>query len=171
MAFREKVHKSWLSIREGVHGVSLEKCAHIAGTLGIVLGIVSLWFVYLELRHHTRVSMASNSQALVELTQPINLELAKNPELSILWERGLQAYDKLTPEEKPRYRRLWIMYLNVLENAYFQHNKKLIDDEFYAAWDHDLGTHNKALAKVWPELTNYFSKEFVEHVNDRLSAK
>src|SRR5438309_1065475 len=130
-----------MSAAGGMRDFSLEKASQLAAIVGVVLGIVSLWFVYAELKHHTKVSMAANAQALVELTQPVNLELAKDPKLAALWQKGLSDYDSLPAEDKPRYKRIWIMYVNVLENAYYQREARIIEAHFYEAWDKDLERH------------------------------
>jgi hypothetical protein len=160
-----------MNFRQTFRNFTLENGAQVAEIAGVVIGIISLWFVYAELRHHTRVSMAANSQALVELTQPVNLELAKDRNLAALWNKGLGDYGSLSPEEKPRYKRIWIMYLNVLENAYYQHEERLIEERFYATWDQDLERNGEALSAVWPELNKLFSPDFAKHVDTRLGAK
>jgi hypothetical protein len=157
--------------QEGRRGFTLEKGSHLAGIIGVVIGVLSLWFVYAELRHQTRVSMAANSQALVELTHPINLELAKDPNLAALFQKGMTNYPGLSADEKARYRRIWIMYLNVLECAYYQHEQGLIEDRFYATWDEDLTRNRESLSKVWPELKPLVSADFAKHVDSKLQAK
>jgi hypothetical protein len=102
---------------------------------------------------------------------PYNLELAKNADLSKLWERGAANYADLAEDEKPRYRRLWVMYLNVLENAYFQRQMGLIDERYYATWEGDLARNRKPLKEIWPELKELFSQEYSQHVDQILTAK
>jgi hypothetical protein len=160
-----------MSFRDDFRDFGLQKGAHVASILGVILGIISLWFVYAALRHQTRVSMAANSQALVPLTQPVNLELAKDPSLSALWYKGLRDYDSLSSEEKARYQRIWVMYLNVLENAYYQHQQGLIEDRFCATWDNDLVRNRGPLSKVWPELKPLISEDFAKHVDSQLKAQ
>jgi len=150
---------------------TLEDAAHLASIAGVVLGLISLWFVYAELRDQSQVIKAGNAQALVELTHPSNLALAKDAELSKLWERGTTNYAGLTDDEKPRYRRLWTMYLNVLENAHFQRQMGLIDERFYATWENDLARNRKPLKEVWPDLKDLVSLEYAQHVDQILAAK
>ena len=150
---------------------TLEEAAHLASIVGVVVGVVSLWFVYGELRQQTQIIKAGNSQALVELTHPFNLELAKDPEFSKLWERGTANYTDLNEDERPRYLRLWVMYLNVLENAYYQRQMGLIEERFYATWENDLARNRKPLKEVWPDLKDLVSLEYAQHVDRILNGR
>jgi hypothetical protein len=156
-----------MKLADSIRRSSVEKIAHVAEIVGVLVGIISLWFVYAELRHQTRVSMAANAQSLVGATQDINLELAANPELAALW---LKDYESASAEERARKDRIWIIYLNVLETAYYQNEDHLFEPHVYAGWDRDLVQNAKKLSQAWPRMRDKFSPAFAKHVDEQLTA-
>jgi hypothetical protein len=146
-------------------GLSLEEWSQIFSIAGVVIGLLSLAMVWRELHEHNKITRAENAQKLVELTMMSNMELIKDPQLSKLWVDGNANYDSLqNNENKERFRRIWIVYLNILESAYNQWDKGLMDEEEFASWDRDIKTHKAILTKLWPGLSGFYPPSFQRHV-------
>ena len=66
----------------------LSDFANIATIIEAVFVIVSVWFIWRQLRESTRLARAANAQSLVELSSPLNLQLIQDPEMASLWVRA-----------------------------------------------------------------------------------
>jgi hypothetical protein len=151
--------------------MSLSDWANIAIIVQGVVIIVSLGFVLYQLRENARLTRAANTQKLVELTSPFTLQLMQDRGTAELWVQGAQKYDTMDSVDKERYSNLVSWWLIFYANIYYQQRQKLLDEEIYAPWSHDLeyfiATQN--LEQLWGELKEFFQPIFVEHV-DRLIA-
>lgn len=147
------------------------KAARMLGIIGATIAIVELSLILVQLRQQTLMASAANAQTLIELTQPMNLEIVKDPTLADLNDRGTRDYASLSALEKSRYRRLLTMYLNIQENAYIQSQNGLMLEELYRPWFDDLKRNRSTLAAVWPELRSLFSSSFALAVDRILEGK
>lgn len=146
--------------------MSLSDLASIAMIVQGGLFIVSIGLVWYQLRENTKLVRTANTQKLVELSVPFNLQLAQDRGLTQLWQQGAQHYDDLDDIDKERYGNLLTWWLMLHENIYHQWNKKLIDRDTYTSWTHDLEhfTRRQNLANHWTYLNSYFESSFAEHV-------
>ena len=151
--------------------MSLSDWANIAIIVQGVFIIISLGFVYYQLRENARLTRAANTQKLVELTSPFTLQLMQDRGTAELCVEGAQKYDTMDSVDKERYSNLVSWWLIFYANIYYQQRQKLLDEEIYAPWSRDLEyfitTQN--LEQLWGELKEFFQPIFVEHV-DRLIA-
>src|SRR5271166_5247325 len=134
--------------------MSLEQWSHTFSIAGVLLALISIVLVLIELQEHNKITRAENAQKLVELTMMSNLALVKDSTLASIWTNGNVNYDLLSNEDRPRFRRLWIIYLNILANAFSQMENGLIDKDEFQSWDNDIEKKKVALSKIWdPELS------------------
>jgi hypothetical protein len=146
----------------------MEKAANIATVLQAIIVAVSVLFIWLQLRSQTKLAKVANTQALVEISSPFNLELIKNPDMAALWVNGSGDYEKFDDVRKYQYRSLLIWWLIFHENIFFQKQKRLLDETIYACWDHDLQSFVKEqhLELRWEDLKSGFQDGFVKHVEE-----
>lgn len=151
--------------------MSLSDLASIATIVQGVFVIISLGFVWYQLRETVRLTRAANAQRLIELASPFNLQLIQDREMAKLWIGGAKEYDTMDEIEKDRYRNLLIWWLLLHENIYHQKEKNLIDDQTYNAWDRDLRKFiaSQQVGRYWMTMNDTFEASFVEHVSQILA--
>ena len=152
--------------------MSLSDWANIAIIVQGIVIIVSLGFVFYQLRENARLTRAANTQKLVELTSPFALQLMQDRSTAELWVHGAHKWDTMDSVDRERYTHLVSWWLIFYANIYYQQRQKLLDEEIYTPWSHDLedfiATHN--LAQLWAELKEFFQPIFVEHVEQLIAA-
>jgi hypothetical protein len=136
--------------------------------------IVSVVLIGYQLWQQTQLTRAANTQSLVELVLPLNMQLAGDDKMTNLWIRGARGFDdgaKITNEEieADRYDTILASFLIFHENVYLQHDKGLLDDDIYTAWDKDLEVsivRGQRLEKQWDERRSSYHPKFVQHVDE-----
>lgn len=162
-----------------------EKVSTVATVVEVLVVVASLGFIWKQLKLQTeqlqlqtQLTRASNSQSIAGLYLPIGMQLAENPEMSKLWIRGTKGFerkDAITDEEveRDRYYSLVGMFLIFYENAYLQHEKGLLDDDIYYAWNEDLKGFIKEqhLEKQWEARKSLYHPKFSAHVDALIKAQ
>jgi hypothetical protein len=152
--------------------MSWSDLASIATIVQGVVVIVSLGFVWYQLRENARLTRAANTEKLVELTSPFTLQLIQDRGMAELWVQGAHKWETMDRVDRERYSYLVSWWLIFYANIYYQQRQKLLDKEIYAPWEHDLeefiATQN--LERLWGELKEFFQPIFVEHVDKLIAA-
>lgn len=130
--------------------------------------VISLLFIWHQVRLQTKLALIANTQTLVSLSSPFNLEIAKDPAMAALWVNGCQDYDAYTLVDKCRYKYLLIWWLNLYENIYFQSKNKLLDAETHKSWEADLKIFidSQNLGRHWVELKAPLQNRFCKYVEE-----
>ncbi len=147
--------------------LTLADLGNIALMVQAIVVIVSIGFIWYQLRETTRLTRAANTQKLVELSSPFNLQLIENRELAQFWVQGGKNWSTMDEVDKYRYRSLVVWWLILHENIYYQWQKKLIDEETYTSWANDLKVFvvEQNLEQNWDEWKTPFQPSFQEHVH------
>lgn len=151
--------------------MSLGDFASIAIIIQGIFFVVSICLVWYQLRENTNLVRIANSQKLVEMTTPFNLQLAQDRGLAELWLKGSQEIDDLDEVDRERYFNLLTWWLNLHENIYHQWRKKLIEKDTYMSWALDLEYYTKRqnLKRHWPGMGVYFEQSFTNYVTEMLA--
>lgn len=146
--------------------MSLSDLASIAIIVQGFLFVISISLVWYQLRENTKLVRAANTQKLVELSVPFNLQLAQDRALTELWRQATQRFDELDEIDRERYFNLLTWWLMLHENIYHQWRSKLIDEDTYRSWTRDLEyfARRQQLGNHWTQLSSYFEASFAEHV-------
>lgn len=148
--------------------------AAIAQTLAV---IVSLFLILRQIRQQTqqleqqtKLTRIANTQELVNLSSPFNLELIKDHNMAALWVNGLKEYNQFDEVKKYQYEGLLIWWLILHENIFYQWKKGMLEDEAYNPWKYDLQCFvEKKLSKsIWDELKAAFQSEFRARVTNMI---
>lgn len=134
---------------------------------------ISVVLILYQLHKQTKLTQASNAQALVEIYSPFNLLLIQNRDVVELWRTGASRYDELDDADKARFEYLLIWWLLLHENIYHQNQMRLIDRKIYESWQRDLIQFvcSKKLDRSWPGLREFFHADFSRHVDQLMGAK
>ena len=148
--------------------MALSDLASVAIIVQGFLFIVSIGLIWYQLRENTKLVRAANTQKLVELSAPFNLQLAQDRALTDLWRQATQQFDELDEIDKERYFNLLTWWLMLHENIYHQWRNKLIDADTFSSWTRDLEyfARRQRLANHWNRLNIYFEASFAEHVTE-----
>lgn len=143
-----------------------DTAANVATVAQAVVLPVTFGFVAYQLWRQSQLTRAANTQSLVELSSPFNLQLIQDPEFAKLWVHGARDFDTMDEVAQYRYKSLIIWWMLFHENIYYQRQKKLIDEPTYQAWDSDLRTfvHDMNIPKHWPEYHTVCQHDFVKHI-------
>ncbi len=119
-----------------------------------------------------QVYTGTNSQSLVELSSPFNLQLIQDKGFAKLWVEGASKFEEMDPVERYQFKSLLTWWLILQENIYYQHEEDLVDDTAYKPWDKDLETFVRImnLKDHWPGLKDSFQKSFAGHVSDLIAS-
>lgn len=140
---------------------------------GVVV-IVSLIFIWRQIqlqtkqiRFQTELAKAANTQTLVGLSSPFNIDLIKDPQMAKMWIEGAKEFENYSEVDRFRFETLLFWWLILHENVYYQKQKGLLDKEIYAAWEYDLRhfVEKQQLHLHWEGKKNFFQQEFKEHVS------
>jgi hypothetical protein len=144
----------------------LGNLASMATIIEAIFVVISVLFIWRELRENTRLKKASNTQALVELSSPFNLQLIQDPKMAELWVNGAKEYPKMGEVKKYQYKSLIVWWLMLQENIYHQNRENLLDNSIYTGWANDLDYFVKKqnLAQLWDILKPSLEPKFAEHV-------
>src|SRR5258706_11712030 len=146
--------------------MALSDLASVAIIIQGFLFIVSIGLVWYQLRENTKLVRAANTQKLVELSAPFNLQLAQDRALTELWRQATHRFDELDDIDKERYFNLLTWWLMLHENIYHQWRSKLIDADTLSSWTRDLEyfARRQQLRNHWAQMNSYFEASFAEHV-------
>ena len=146
--------------------MSLSDLANIATIAQGIFVIVSISFIWYQLRETTRLTRAANTQNLIGLSSPYNLQLMHDREVITLLIDGAKQYDKMDTVDKRRYHEVLVWWLMLHENIYHQWRERLLNKETYIAWAHDLENFvAEQLSQHWDSMKASFEPSFAAHVS------
>src|SRR6185369_5305770 len=88
-----------------------EKAANIATVVEAIVVTASILFIWKQLRQQTKLTRIANTQALVAISSPFNLELIKDREMAALWIKGANDYGTFDEVRQYQYKSLLIWWL------------------------------------------------------------
>ena len=146
--------------------MSLSDLASMAIIVQGLLFVFSIGLVWYQLRENTKLVRVANTQKLVELSTPFNLQLAQDRGLAELWQKATLHFDELDDIDKSRYFNLLTWWLMLHENIYHQWRNKLIEEDTFSSWTRDLEFYvsRQQLGNHWTQLNSFFEASFAEHV-------
>lgn len=147
--------------------MTLHDLASIATIIEAAFIVISVFFIWREVRETGKLTRAANNQSLVELSSPFNMQLIQDREMVELWISGSKNYDRMDDVDKYRYLSLLTWWLNHHENIFYQKSKDLLDDTMYRGWAADLEEFVKEqqLWLHWNERMNHYQPEFSQHIH------
>lgn len=138
--------------------MSLQDLANISQIVQAVLVVVSLGFIWYQLREGVRLAKSENARSLAEQAGAFNALLIQNADLAELWYSCGKNLEK-GEVSRLRYREMLVQWLIFHEYIYYQWKQKLLDDEIYRAWlsdledvvqTHDLDVLSRGIQNIFP---------------------
>jgi hypothetical protein len=146
--------------------MTLSDFASIATITEAVFVIISVYFIWRELRENVKLTKAANNQSLVEISSPFNMQLIQDRQMAELWVSGTKKYPEMDEVDKYRYLSLLTWWLILQENIYYQHASGLLDGKAYSPWKNDLEEFVKGqkLWLYWDGMKSNYQAEFAAQV-------
>jgi len=160
--------------------MSWEKAAHISTVLQLLIVVISAYFIWRQLKEQgrqleqqTKLARVANTQTLVELSSPFNMQLAQDENMAELWVKGPRDSEQYTEVKKYQYKSLLIWWLIFYENIYYQNQNGMLDNYIYSAWATDIEhfVNEHAIEQHWSSLRKKYQPEFVKHIDGIIEAK
>jgi hypothetical protein len=150
----------------------IQDLANVSLVVAGIVGVLSIWILFRELRENNKLTRASNTQALVELSAPFYLGLIQDRQMAELYARGASSWDDMDDVDRNRYKSLLVWWLVFHENVYYQFRNGLLDSHSYKPWAKDLVlfAHEQGVGRHWPTMRHLFQDEFAAHVGRVLDA-
>ena len=150
--------------------MDLASYANLAEILGTSAIIVSLIYVAIQIRQHTRATKLSTAQNISSDLREALSVIANDMSMASIHLRAMKDVASLAPEEKHRF----YIYMNniykVYENAYYQNLQGALDPHM---WEGIVG--NLLVAKgtsgyksVWHDRKQIFSQAFRDFYDNEL---
>ena len=138
----------------------------LTSVVGVVGGLISVYFLVLEVRRNARAIEGATVQSLVTFEKDVYQSLAINAGIYL---RGCEDISKLSAEEKFRFERLVGAQMSLFYSAFVQHGQGLIDDEVWEAYAGELRGFLRATGflAAWTSMETGFPKSFRDMVNKR----
>jgi len=147
--------------------LDLGKAANVSTILLSIIVGISVLFIWKQLRQQARLTRVANTQALVGLSSPFNMQLIQERRTAELWLRGAHEYGDLDEVDQYRYQMLLYWWLIFHENVFYQKQNGLLDEHIFASWACDLENfaRRQNLRAHWGELRASFQPEFAGHID------
>lgn len=147
--------------------MSLQDPANVSQVVQAVLVIVSLGFIWYQLREGVRLAKSENARSLAEQAEAFNSLIIQNADLAELWYSHGQKLEQGNEIDRLRYREMLVQGLIFHEYIYYQWKHKLLDDEIYRSWssylEHIAQRHNFDV--ISSGIQNIFPGDFGRHVS------
>jgi hypothetical protein len=148
---------------------NLANLFQIAGSASLV---VTVLFLFRELKENNRLTRAANVQALVGLSGPFYMALVQDRQLADLCARGVRGAD-FDEVDRLRYQNLLICWLTFYENIFYQRRQRLLDQRAFEPWRRELEMflRRQKVAAHWSAIRDLFQDEFAAYVVAVLSTE
>lgn len=147
--------------------VELQSLVSIVTIIQSIFFIVSVFFIWYQIRQHNRLTRAANTQSLVELSSPFLIQLSQDRKLAELWVNGTKNYETMDEVEQFRYQQLLFWWLIHHENICYQYHNGLVDELLYQGWQLELQEFIRAkrIGLFWDkDMKRFFRTEFQQEV-------
>ena len=149
----------------------LQALANASTVVQSIFFIVSVFFIWYQIREHNRLTRAANTQSLVELSSPFLLQLSQDRRLAELWVNGTKNFDTMDGVDRFRYQQLLFWWLILHENIYYQYHSGLVDEILFRGWQTELQAfiRDKRIGLFWEgEMKRYFRADFQRSIEEMI---
>jgi hypothetical protein len=144
----------------------------IATTISTLVFVVSIVFIWLQLRQQTKLIKVANAHSMTNLVMNFNMEILRDKNLAALWRNGRRDYKKYDDATKEQYESLLSWWLLLYENVAYLAKQGMFDTDFLASWDRDFASFvkNQLLKGFWEEKRAFYSNDFGARI-DKIMAQ
>jgi len=147
----------------------LQFLTNISIILQGIFFIISVFFIWYQIREHNRLSRIANTQSLIEIASPFLMQLSQDQKLADLWVNGSKRFDAMDEVDRFRYQQMLFWWLILHENIYYQYHSGLVDEQMYQGWQTELQEFIRAkrIGLFWDrDMKRFFRAEFQQQVEE-----
>jgi hypothetical protein len=152
----------------------LQALVGIVTIIQSIFFILSVFFIWYQIREHNRLTRAANTQSLVEISAPFLIQLSQDRKLAELWVNGTENYETMDQVDQFRYLQLLFWWLIHHENIHYQYQNGLVDERLFEGWKIELQEFIRAkrIDLFWDqEMKRFFRTEFRQAVEKMIQMK
>jgi hypothetical protein len=146
----------------------LQALTSMATLIQTIFFVISVLFIWYQIREHNRLTRVANTQTLVSLAAPFLMQLSQDRDMAALWVNGTKNYDTMDEVDRFRYIQLLAWWLILHENIFFQYHSGLVDETMYhQGWEIQLQdfVRRVQIGLFWEkELKRFFRVEFQHQI-------
>ena len=141
-----------------------ENITAISSVVGVVGGLISVYFLVLEIRRNALATEGATVQSLMSMEKDVFGLLVSNAGLYL---RGCDDASKLSAEEKFQFERLVAAQMSLFYSAFVQYGQTLIDDEVWEAYFNALKKYlsTPGFQLTWKTMELSYPKSFRDMIN------
>lgn len=142
--------------------MDLQDLGNIGEFLGAIGVIVSLIYLSLQIRHNTHAVNASSNYAMDQSFGNFLTLLIENPAAEAIFAKGVGSLEALDAEERNTFYSLLSILFKIFENAFLHHQRNLIDESQFSAWEIAIGWYVgfPGINTWWQNRRGVFSPDF-----------
>lgn len=154
--------------------IDLQFWESIANILEAIFLIISVVFIWLQIRERNRLTRIANKHTFFELTSPFMMQLAQDRNLAELWFNGIKGYESMDEVDQFRYHQLLFWLLNFYDDMYYQKQSGLMDDQMSHGWETEMRhfLHDHQVKRFWTtDMKSFFRPDFQQLVEQKLASR
>lgn len=151
--------------------VELQALVSIVTVIQGTFFILSVFFIWYQIRQQNRFSRSSHTQSLFEISSPFLIQISQDRKLAELWVHGTEKYGSLDEVDQFRYQQLLFWWLIHHENIYYQYHNGLVDEKLYQGWKIELQEFiwSKRIGLFWnTDMMRFFRTEFQQEIEQMI---
>lgn len=145
----------------------------IANILEAIFLIISVFFIWLQIREQNRLTRIANKHTFFELSSPFMRQLAQDRNLAVLWFEGMKRYESMDEVDQFRYQQLLFWLLNLYDDMYYQRQNSLMDDKMSRGWEVEMQNflREHQIKRFWDtDMKPFFRPDFQQLVEQKLQS-
>ena len=113
--------------------MTLGDLGNIGEFIGAIFVVVSFFYLALQIRQNTRAVRNSTYQSALDSTNQVTELILAHPYLERIYRLGRRDLSQLTEDERSQFRMLINQFFNVFETMFLQHQRGMLDEDFWRA--------------------------------------
>ena len=136
----------------------------LAEVVGAAAVVVSLIYLAIQIRQNTRAVRGAMYDSLVGTNVEFLHSLAVDGALAAKFERALDEWDALAPDDQRQANFVFFQMFRLWENAYYQSRQGTLEPLLWQSWRHLMLSYfgRAGVQKWWRSRRNVFSADYRE---------
>ena len=141
------------------------------GAVGEIVGaaavVVTLIYLAAQVRAGNRALRTSVRDSAFRQLQDWNNQLVSDPDLPLMFQRGLEDFDSLDDRERARFMHLAYSFMKLFESFYLHHQDGSLPDNAWSGTQVPfmVYTSRPGMQRYWEQRRGFFDEAFVRFVD------
>ena len=141
--------------------------------IGAVAVILTVGYLALQIRQNTAAVRSTATQGASQELAGVYHTLCTDPELAMIFVRGLKAPNELSDPEMARYFSLHMMTMFNMQTLYMQTQNQFMDETLLLSWSRVVSDifETPGFQLFWGQRKHVFAPEFREYLEAEVFTK